>query len=434
MNQKQESGALKSLNEFFRNAYSKTSSTTNSGLNAFKNTANIDLYLNVIVFLILLNVVFNEMNTDYDNKNDPYRKKNIETGRYVVGVIALVMSLIYIVSYALNDFNTPTWSYYYYLSLGALTLIYMYFVFSYYTLFNYSFFVILALIVIVGLGIVFSMFSNYLKSLRGFPGFLTYLIFYIPCLVSDFFGYILNEFNITSNRVFGLFFIELLLLLLYFYLPKIINMSIISDGTPIVENYIYLSSENVYPVGDIIDEYNSQLAVSDVGQNTLNRNYTISMWIFLNQYGTNMAAYNKETLIYMNGDGNPKITYYNDSEDNDAMRLDRYRIYFSDEAVDSDDKTNYYELVIPNQKWNNFVFNYHSTYVDLYINGKLERSFYFKDKLSIRDDEKIMTFGSENGLSGAVSNVRYYNRNLTNREIVGNYNLLMKKNPPTNNL
>ena len=129
----------------------------------------------------------------------------------------------------------------------------------------------------------------------------------------------------------------------------------------------------------------------------------------------------------MNGDGNPKITYYNDSEDNDAMRLDRYRIYFSDEAVDSDDKTNYYELVIPNQKWNNFVFNYHSTYVDLYINGKLERSFYFKDKLSIRDDEKIMTFGSENGLSGAVSNVRYYNRNLTNREIVGNYNLLMKK-------
>ena len=35
-------------------------------------------------------------------------------------------------------------------------------------------------------------------------------------------------------------------------------------------------------------------------------------------------------------------------------------------------KQNYHEVKIPNQKWNNFVFNYNSKYVDLYINGELK--------------------------------------------------------------
>tara|TARA_Y200000002_G_C22688583_1_gene667003 strand:+ start:4972 stop:6300 length:1329 start_codon:yes stop_codon:yes gene_type:complete len=436
-------GALSKLNELFTkiktsstDAFNKTKLKTNEGIANIKATGNIDLYFNVIIFLLLLIVVTNDLNSDYDNENDPYRKKNIETGKFVVGVVALLLCLGYIIFYTVNNFNSPSWNSYYYISLVLLGFLYGYFILSYYTLFNYVFYVVIAFIVIVGLAIFFNVFSNYIKSFRGISSFFIYLLFYIPCLVSDFVGYILNEFNITSNRVFGLFFIELLLLLLYFYLPTLISMIVIPDGVPIVNGYIYLTSENVYPVGDIVDEFNRQAIVNDTGENTINRNYTLSMWVFLNQYGTNMAAYNKETLIYKNGDGNPKITYYNDSKEDDEIRLDRYRIYFSDHMAEGEtENTNYYEFVIPNQKWNNFVFNYRSNYVDFYINGVLERSFYFKDNLSsIENDPKVMTFGSDNGLSGAVANVRYYNYNLTNREIISNYNLLMKKNPPTNNL
>ena len=46
----------------------------------------------------------------------------------------------------------------------------------------------------------------------------------------------------------------------------------------------------------------------------------------------------------------------------------------------------------------------------------------------------VVTTGSENGLSGAIANIRYYQKKLTSREITAFYNIFKKKNPPTNNL
>ena len=110
--------------------------------------------------------------------------------------------------------------------------------------------------------------------------------------------------------------------------------------------------------------------------------------------------------------------------------MDVYRFYFSDKM----DTSNYYELQIPNQKWNNFVFNYNSKYVDLFVNGKLKRTFYFKQDIPEYNLSDIVTTGSENGLSGAIANIRYYSRKMTQRDISSMYNLLSNKNPPTNNL
>ena len=97
-------------------------------------------------------------------------------------------------------------------------------------------------------------------------------------------------------------------------------------------------------------------------------------------------------------------------------------------------ESNFYEIQIPNQKWNNFVFNYSSKYVDLFINGKLTRTFYFKENIPDYHVGDVVTTGSENGLSGAIANIRYYQKKLTSREITAFYNIFKKKNPPTNNL
>ena len=37
-----------------------------------------------------------------------------------------------------------------------------------------------------------------------------------------------------------------------------------------------------------------------------------------------------------------------------------------------------YDIELQSQKWNHIVFNYNETYVDLYINGILERTFYLR--------------------------------------------------------
>ena len=46
----------------------------------------------------------------------------------------------------------------------------------------------------------------------------------------------------------------------------------------------------------------------------------------------------------------------------------------------------------------------------------------------------VVTIGSENGLSGAISNIRYYPKTISSRNVVNIYNTLMNKNPPINNL
>ena len=139
-----------------------------------------------------------------------------------------------------------------------------------------------------------------------------------------------------------------------------------------MEKYVYLSEENIIPLEDNIIAKSSHIKTFAQGEEQVSREYSFSMWIFLNQHSTSVGSYNKETNIFDFGNGKPKVTYYN--SENEPKNKDVYRIYFTNEANDK----NYYDLQIPNQKWNHIVFNYKSRHVDLFVNGKLLRTFTFK--------------------------------------------------------
>jgi len=90
---------------------------------------------------------------------------------------------------------------------------------------------------------------------------------------------------------------------------------------------------------------------------------------------------------------------------------------------------------LPTQKWNNFVFNYYDNSCDLFINGILEKSFVFNNSnipLNGTDIDNVIV-GSNEGLSGAICNVKYYNFPQSTGQIANNYNILMFENPPINN-
>lgn len=405
-----------------------TSENTKKSFDTIKNSGYADLYLNFVFFFILAIVVINDLNEDPENKNNPFKRKEKETAKLVISSLATFFVLGYIIFYVISSFTAPSWSSYYYVTLTLMLFAYMYITLSYSRLFNYAMSITFGLVVLVGLAMVFNVFSNYIRSFRGFQGFFMYFLFYIPCLISQFVDYVINEFKITTNAVLVLFMIELILLLIYFYLPYLLEQISIQDGTPVLERFVFLNNVNSYSMEDIVTFENNKTNVAEFGEKTINRNYAISMWVYLNNYSTSMAAYNKESLIFDYGNGKPKITYYNDQ--NEPNKMDVYRIYFSDKM----DTSNYYELQIPNQKWNNFVFNYNSKYVDLFINGKLKRTFYFKQDIPEYNLSDIVTTGSENGLSGAIANIRYYSKKMTQRDISSMYNLLSNKNPPTNNL
>ena len=93
-----------------------------------------------------------------------------------------------------------------------------------------------------------------------------------------------------------------------------------------------------------------------------------------------------------------------------------------------------YEITLPSQKWNYFAFNFSTTTVDLFINGKLEKTFTYMGNRPTYAPTDAITVGSPQGLNGAICNIRYYTVPLSSSQIANSYNLLMYKNPPTINL
>jgi hypothetical protein len=76
---------------------------------------------------------------------------------------------------------------------------------------------------LVGLAIVYNFFIDKLSKLEGWSGFFAELLFFLPCLLDDFVKYIMNEINITPNSVYVFIVIEILLILIYFYLPQLVG-------------------------------------------------------------------------------------------------------------------------------------------------------------------------------------------------------------------
>lgn len=287
--------------------------------------------------------------------------------------------------------------------------------------------ILLFVIIIVGLAIFFYIYSNYLKSLSGWTGFFVYFLFYIPCLLIIFLKYILNEFKMTTNIVFVLFILEIVLILLYFYLPKILNKLSQKDGIVILEDSAFLDKQQI--LSSSIDLKIPDLEPNGSQKHIFRRNYSISLWVYLNEQSSDYKAYSKETNIFDYGNGKPRITYYNNSYD--SKYTDKYIFYFNESHGDKSG----FEISLPHQKWHNFVFNYRDSMVDLFINGNLEKSYSFTENNNqtffVNDQ---ITIGNTDGLYGAICNIKYYTEPLTQFQIINMYNLLMNKNPPVNNL
>jgi len=322
------------------------------------------------------------------------------SGMAKLGLIGLLLLIFSAVIYFYINMNSS--------SLGAMSYLIVF---------------CLLLITIVGLAMLFYMVGNYLKSFTGIPGFVVYFIFYIPCLLIDFAKYILKEFSMTSQLIYVLFFIEIALILLYNYLPKLVDYIDKKDGVVLLQDGVFLDKATVIGTSKVLEIPESKLE-NDNYPIVYEKNYSFSMWIYLKNQPSNFSSYSQETTIFDCGGGKPKITYYNNIKD--EVHKNKYIIYFTDR--------NYsvlaYEITLPIQKWNNFVFNYSSSKVNLFVNGELVKSFQFTNnnpKIVATDN---ITVGSDKGLDGAICNVRYYPYNLSISHITSSYNLLMYKNPP----
>jgi hypothetical protein len=299
--------------------------------------------------------------------------------------------------------------------------------------------VLTTLMILGGLSILFYVVGNYLKSLSGWPGFIVYFIFYIPCLLIDFVKYILNEARMTASPIFVLLIVELIVILCYIYLPSAIKRINTSKNITLLPGSAFLDIGQTLENGKInivppFIKTKNNLLMPAVP--VYNQNYAFSMWVYLNPQARNFVGYANESTIfnYNPGEsafgGKPKITYFNDTKNAaETNALDQYCIYFTNDTT----QHGFYKFSMPSQKWNNIVVNFTSTHADLFVNGNLEYSYVFEGNYPMYQPTDFITIGQDQGLDGAICNVVYFPAPLSLIEITNNYNILSLRNPPTLN-
>lgn len=295
--------------------------------------------------------------------------------------------------------------------------------FSKYIFNNYFIYFLITLIILVGLSLIFTLFSGRLRRFDGWVGFVSNLLFYIPCLISDFIRYLLKEYSDSSSTVIVLFLVEIGLLISYFVLVPIVYDNVYPEKKYILNDSNFLNEEIIYPQSS----------------NPETNNFGLSFWIYLNSMPNSKRSYSEETTIFSYGSNSDSDKQYiKVSYANSSINSEEFIIYLYEQK---------YTIKLPLQKWNHFVFNVNTfeendeskTIIDVFINGVLERSYTKDEPLIITNDDVIKTGTSNDesfqrgGLYGAISNISYYTKPLTELAIIHDYNTLSIKNPPLDN-
>lgn len=274
---------------------------------------------------------------------------------------------------------------------------------------EYSFMILAILIALVGLSILYKMNQTYIYNLTGITGFIVNFILFIPCLISDFVEYLYGEFATTPKIVYILFVIELILILLYLYLPKIMKRINERFGKVIVDkperinmrkdatNYIDMQSTEVIDLSS--SPVSQQLTRSKLEIN-IRKKFAMSMWVYIVPMPTNHIPYNKDATI-LDFASHPRIVY------DGSQRI--FRIYYSETKNDQFDA--------PLEKWNNIFVNYDKDTIDMYLNGELKTTIPREEQTGGFLVGDILTIGQDNGLQGGIAKVVYYERPLLLNEI-----------------
>ncbi len=293
---------------------------------------------------------------------------------------------------------------------------------------RYIVYAIVAFIILVGFAIFFIIFSDYLKKKSGFFGFLINFIFYIPCLLISWLENLKYYIEQTPNTLFILFVVEMVLILLYIYMYKLMDKIVIKNKNIVLSKPVGLDYNTV--IGDNkIFYFNNEKKnpFVDTGNSYKVDNYTLEFWTYINPqpHGTG-----EKPII--NCGNKPNITY--------DSNINKMVIYYSNAHLVEDsflDKKDVSEtFTIPLQKWTHVVVIYYMGKVDVFINGDLQKTMTFgmndKDNMPLPTTElDVISTGSKEGLYGAVCNVAYYGEVLPSMTITKNYQLYRYRNPPT---
>lgn len=307
------------------------------------------------------------------------------------------------------------------------------------------------------------------------------ILFYIPCLILYIFYYTFGflskfkgsesfkDFTVTPAKPFEIMMLVLSLLLLGGYLSwvligkKYFRTNYLKQGGRLLVNE---------PVPtDKLTNVTSYQSLS--GGEIFDYQYALSFWFYLDAFppSTN-SSYNKVVSLLSYGE-NPAIKYssekntlyisvkqteqtdedatdananananamdaditqekiaeYKSSEDKIKNNIEKVKLMSFGEETDSDgNRLIYAHPDVQLQKWNHVLLNYNGGTLDVFYNGKLVKSA-IQVVPYIKND--MLTIGTENGVSGNIANLSYFDKPLDIKTIDTLYTELKGKNVPS---
>jgi hypothetical protein len=313
-------------------------------------------YIIMIGFCIVFSVMLSTIIDGKDSKGniDPKKKPGISDYKNYIYVMTFTISLLLLIYLYVRSGNSDLDPKLVMIIGGSIIIVTIILFITSYTspsasstssimMQSYIINIILLAIVIVGLAIGYKVLENSAKRMRGWPGFIVNFLFFIPCLLTDFIEYILSEFKSAPNSVFILYIIELILILLYFYIPKLLKLLINKNGITLQHKPVYLNKSTILSNSDLFllpNSLTSTITSSDISSNTYNSNFGLSMWIYVNNMGIHPLTTNGYILFQNssinNDNGKPSIEFIGNDEWKYSFsdQLIQYNLLSSDTEVD----------------------------------------------------------------------------------------------------
>jgi hypothetical protein len=156
------------------------------------------------------------------------------------------------------------------------------------------------------------------------------------------------------------------------------------------------------------------------------RSYSVAMWVFINPQPSAVGLYSIPTNVFRIGKenyenlaerqmGKPQLTYFNKTAASDGQYEPTYRIFLSTKQND------YEDVVLLDQRWNLFVFNYTDRGVSVFVNGgEMVAARQFSRPLEFYDTDYFVV-GEDGGLDGSVSSLTFFPHVLTVQQIKNYY-------------
>ena len=245
------------------------------------------------------------------------------------------------------------------------------------------------------------------------------IIFYIPCLLVNFSDFVKKEYEIAPRSSIIIIIVLSILIILRFLIPYLIHLFVVGSGKQLLKEPVYTDKQTKLST---FQELNYKKHFNSSEKN-INYKYAISSWIYFDSFppSTN-KNYEKYTSIL--NIGNKPNLLVNIKKNSLKIIM---KVPSNKEGTTFKNKEIYETRDIKYQKWNNFVVNYSGDILDVFLNNELVASV--PGVIPYKEYDQV-TCGSENGVSGGICNIIYFNNSLTRNSIHLLYYASKNLNPP----